>query len=238
MLQQASGAAAPRRLRIVSATRLDQQDFWKRSALGQSLAIRRSDPRLAFDVACGNTRGLPAVYNEAMARAAPGEALLFVHDDIWLDDPQWVDKLLLALQRFDVVGLAGNRRRVPRQPAWLYLQVDGDKAVLDAPNLSGAVAHGERSNGEVSYFGPSPARCELLDGLFIAVNGGVAKAAGVSFDERFDFHFYDLDFCRTARSAGLSLGTWPIMVTHQSRGSFNNPVWRAGLQRYLAKWRA
>ena len=57
------------------------------------------------------------------------------------------------------------------------------------------------------------------------------------FDERFDFHFYDLDFCRTARQAGLSIGTWPIAMTHQSKGAFGSDGWIDGLARYRAKWK-
>ena len=56
-------------------------------------------------------------------------------------------------------------------------------------------------------------------------------------DRKFDFHFYDLDFCRTARQVGLSIGTWPIEMTHQSRGAFGSPGWRDGLERYRGKWK-
>lgn len=225
------------RVRIVSATRMDEQAFWKTSALGQSLAIRRNDARLVFDIAFNNKEGLPKVYNAAIARAGRRDALMFVHDDIWLDDPQWPDKLLVALKHYDVVGLAGNRRRVAGQPAWLFSKVEGGRYWLDAEHLSGAVCHGKAAKGKVSYFGPSPAYCELLDGLFIAARADVLKGSRVAFDERFDFHFYDLDFCRAARAAGGSIGTWPIMVTHQSTGNFDSPGWREGLERYRAKWR-
>jgi hypothetical protein len=226
------------RVRIVSATRMDEQAFWKSSALGQSLAIRRKDARLVFDIAFSNKEGLPKVYNAAIARAGRRDAMLFVHDDIWLDDPQWLDKLLVALKRYDVVGLAGNRRRVAGQPAWLYTKVEDGRYWLDGEYLSGAVCHGKVAKGKVSYFGPSPAHCELLDGLFIAARADVLKQSRVDFDERFDFHFYDLDFCRGARVAGLSIGTWPIMVTHQSTGAFTSPGWNKGRQVYTGKWKS
>ena len=60
--------------------------------------------------------------------------------------------------------------------------------------------------------------------------------AGVRFDERFDFHFYDLDFCRTARANGLRLGTFPLAVTHRSAGGFGSPAWQENAERYLEKW--
>ncbi|HYF19375.1 MAG TPA: glycosyltransferase [Ramlibacter sp.] len=236
ILQRGPVLAGGGKVRVVSATRLDQKAFWKTSALGRSLTTWRNDPRLLIEVAFENRRGLPAVYNAAIDRAGPRDVLLFAHDDIWLDDPKWLDKLLVALKRFDVVGVAGNRRRVKNQVAWLFLREEKDGFFLDAPNLSGAVAHGAMPGGEVSEFGPSPMHCELLDGLFIAMRNDVGAASGARFDERFQFQFYDLDFCRTARSRGLSVGTWPIALTHQSRGAFKSEAWREGLASYLAKW--
>jgi GT2 family glycosyltransferase len=85
-------------------------------------------------------------------------------------------------------------------------------------------------------FGAVPAECELLDGLFLAAKRSLLTARGVLFDPRFDFHFYDLDFCRTARHRGLRLGTWPICLTHQSSGAANAKSWSANYRRYIDKW--
>jgi GT2 family glycosyltransferase len=232
-------APACERVRIVSATRMDEKAFWKTSALGRSLTTWKNDPRVAVDVAYENKAGLSAVYNAGFDRAGPRDAVVFVHDDIWLDDPEWLPKLLVALKRYDVVGVAGNRRRVKDQVAWLFLRQEPDgRFLLDAPNLSGGVAHGQNPSAtDFSYFGPAPARCELLDGLFMAARKDVAAASGVRFDERFLFHFYDIDYCRTARQAGLSVGSWPITLTHQSKGVFGSPGWKDGLERYRAKWK-
>ena len=48
---------------------------------------------------------------------------------------------------------------------------------------------------------------------------------GALFDPALRFHLYDLDFCRTAHTKGLSVGTWPLAVTHQSGGAFGGPEW-------------
>lgn len=231
--------SAPRKVRVVCATRRAENDFWRSSALGRSIAIWRKDQRLVFDIAFANSRGLPAVYNGAMDRAADNELLLFIHDDVWLDDPLWLDKLFLAAKRYDVCGLAGNRRRVKGQPTWLHTRVnDGTgEAVLDSANLSGSVAHGAKPDAaELYVFGPAPADCELLDGLFIAACALHLRRAHVRFDERFSFHYYDLDFCRSARARGLSVGTWPIAVVHQSPGAVGGPDWKEAKAAYLQKW--
>jgi GT2 family glycosyltransferase len=89
--------------------------------------------------------------------------------------------------------------------------------------------------GPISFFGPVPAACELLDGVFIAAKKEALREKQVAFDTRFDFHFYDLDFCRTARQSGLRLGTWPICLTHQSAGTAT-PEWLQAYQVYVEKW--
>ena len=90
--------------------------------------------------------------------------------------------------------------------------------------------------GPVSFFGPVPAECELVDGLFIAARKEALREKGVRFDPQFDFHFYDLDFCRTVRAQGLRLGTWPIALTHQSTGALGSEAWRVKYEDYLEKW--
>jgi GT2 family glycosyltransferase len=106
----------------------------------------------------------------------------------------------------------------------------------DRAHLSGSVAHGTRPFGSVSFFGPVPAECELLDGVFIAARTAALLKNEVFFDSRFDFHFYDMDFCRSARQRGLHLGTWPICLTHQSGGAFGTPPWQLKYREYMEKW--
>ena len=240
MIGRALGLASPEfsKLRIVSATRLPESAFWKSSALAQSLSGWRHDSRLIFDIAFENTASLPSVYNVALAVAAADECVLFVHDDVWFQDSLWLEKVRAALKRFDVVGVAGTRRRVKGQPAWLYSKVclETGQAVLDRDYLSGAVAQGAHpATAQAVVYGPAPASCELLDGVFIAFLAGRVRRSSVKFDERFSFHHYDLDFCRRARASGLSVGTWPIDLVHQSGGAIDES-WRRSRDLYLKKW--
>ena len=87
-----------------------------------------------------------------------------------------------------------------------------------------------------SFFGSCPAECELLDAVLLAVNTAKIVDRKVLFDPLFKFHFYDLDFSRQARQAGLKLGTWPIAITHQSVGAVGSASWHEGYQQYLLKW--
>jgi len=220
-------------IEFVSATRLSERDFWKESALGLSLRRLVFDPRFAVHVAFANSAGLPDVYNSRIWEGNRSKILVFVHDDVWIDDYFLADRVIAGLQAFDIIGVAGNRRRVAGQRAWHYVRAPGD---VDPADRSGAIAHGRNPFGTVSFFGQAPAECELLDGVFIAARLQTLLERSLRFDPLFSFHFYDLDFCRAARAAGLRLGTWPICLTHQSGGSFESPAWQGAYDKYRKKW--
>lgn len=221
---------------VASATRLPAERFWQESALGQSLRRLAFDTRLRATVAFENTLGLPVIYNRLIQDAAPGSLLVFLHDDVWIEDFFFSQRIAEGLQAFDAIGVAGNRRRLRNQSAWPF--VNEQFTWDERANLSGSVAHGKTPFGAVSHFGPAPAECELLDGVLLAARRDVLVDNEVRFDERFSFHFYDLDFCRSLRAKGLRLGTWPIALTHQSGGAFGTPGWQAGREAYLRKWEA
>jgi len=224
----------PIAIEIVSATRRSKDDFWHASALGRSLKRLAHDQRLVARIAYDNTRALPDVYNARIAAADRQSILVFVHDDVWIDDFFLPERVTEGCTAYDVIGVAGNRRRAKAQPVWASpgIPLGWD----DKSNLSGSMAHGMEPFGAVTSFGTVPAECELLDGVFLAAKSATLANHGVAFDPRFDFHFYDMDFCRSAREKGLRLGTWPICITHQSNGAVGSPAWVAKYELYLAKW--
>lgn len=224
-------------LTIVSATRLSRQEFIETAPLGASLRRLSFDKRISARIAFENNLGLPVIYNKVLDAPDVAENLVFIHDDVWIDDYFFVDRIFAGLQKFDILGIAGNLRRIPRQPSWAFIGQMHGKFAWDArENLSGAVAHGKAPFGPITYFGPAPARCELLDGVLLAARRDSLRAKGVRFDPRFDFHFYDMDFCRSARAAGLILGCEPLALTHRSDGDFGSPGWRRNYAAYLEKW--
>ena len=222
-------------IEIVSATRLTQQEFLAKAALGLSLRRMQKDKRVRAAIAFSNRNGLPEVYNSRIRTADAGDVLVFMHDDVWIDDYFLPERVLEGLAAYDVIGVAGNRRRVPGQTAWAFID---EKRTWDArANLSGRIAHGKNPFGKVSDYGEVvSAECELLDGVFLAARRERLVEKGVLFDPRFDFHFYDMDFCRSARQQGLRLGTWPVCLTHQSGGNFSSEGWKAKCRLYREKW--
>jgi hypothetical protein len=231
----AAAAAAPETIRIVCATRAERESFYSATALGRSLSLHRP-PAVDLRLFAANTQGLSSVYNTAIAESSSDcEILLFLHDDVHLCDFHWADRLREGLSAFDVIGLAGNRRRVPGQPAW---GMTDQKLTGDARgNYSGTVAHGRGFPPDsIDVFGPSGQSVALLDGVFLAVRAQTLHSKSLRFDERFEFHFYDLDFCRQVSRAGLTMGTWPISVVHESKGAYASSSWRRGYEAYLEKW--
>jgi hypothetical protein len=223
------------KVELISATRKSQEEFQSSTALGLSLRRLAGDENLIARIAAANTRGLGTVYNEMLAGVADDSIVAFVHDDVWIDDYFLSERVAEGVQAFDVIGVAGSRGRMPRQPGWCVAS-EAQSAPEVEKNMSGRLAHGRQPFGVVSKYGPVPASCELLDGVLLAAKKSVLTRSAVAFDPRFRFHFYDLDFCRTARKNGLTLGTWPICLTHESVGAFDSAAWGAAYQTYLQKW--
>lgn len=217
------------------ATRKSERDFYESTATGRSLAFYRP-PIVELCLFPNNTEGLSTVYNRAIVESKGDDAILvFAHDDLHILDFYWLHRIEEGLNHFNIIGLAGNRRRLPRQPSWAFIDTN---FTWDAPeNLSGVVGHGKNfPPTDLSIFGPPRQQVLLLDGLLIASRNKTLLENNLMFDERFKFHFYDLDFCRQAEIKNISCGTWDLSLIHESGGSFGSDLWKAAYQQYLEKW--
>ncbi len=221
-------------IEIVTATRSDAATFKSDAWLGKSRQRLRYNPTIGWRVAVSNSVGLPRVYNSAIDDANDHDIVVFMHDDVWIDDYFFGQRIVEGLKSFDVIGVAGNRRRAPNQRCWFSTSTNDYS--FDTGNLSGILAQVIEEKPQITTFGAVPAPCELLDGVLLAARKSKLLEAGVRFDERFDFHFYDMDFCRSARAAGLSVGTWPIAISHHSTSVFGGPAWERQRALYFDKW--
>jgi hypothetical protein len=134
-------------LTFVTATRLGQELFLAQSMLGQSLRQVKSLGPFVLNLFADNTRPLGACYNEVIEIADPDSILVFIHDDVSVDDWHVGRRLEDALDRFDVIGVAGNQRRLARQETWYLLPsrtVNGSRILdqFDTGFLSGSIGHG------------------------------------------------------------------------------------------------
>jgi hypothetical protein len=221
--------------RVVVATRETQEGFFSQTATGKSLARMAIKP-IEIRIFPENRRGLPDVYNQALRESADDPAILvFLHDDVHLLDYFAFERISEGLKCFDLLGVAGNKRRLPRQPSWAFIDTN---CTWDATeHLSGIVAHGKHFPPDnISIYGPSRQAVKLLDGVILAAKSNTLLQNHIFFDERFTFHFYDLDICRQAEINNLICGTWDIALMHESGGSFQSPDWALGLNEYYKKW--
>jgi GT2 family glycosyltransferase len=225
------------KFRFICATRESVDGFRSRTALGRSLA-QYMPGSTELKLYANNRLGLPRLYNHAIREAANDPAtLIFIHDDVHLCDFFWPAHIAVGLRAFDIIGVAGNIRRAPRQPSWIHVD---DSFNIDASQyLSGVVAHGQGfPPASVEIYGPPGQQVKLLDGVLMAAHSATLLSRQIAFDERFDFHFYDMDFCRQAEQKQLRLGTWTISIVHESGGGYSAASWRAAYERYLEKWQS
>ena len=158
--------------------------------------------------------------------------LILTHDDVLITDKEWVTKVKQALEKYDVVGLAGGSDAALRPPALWHIMCPKE-------SHRGDVYHKDLNNNSVfkTHFGKN-GRVLILDGLFLAFNPKKIFEAGVSFDETCPakFHFYDIDFSLQCNKAKLKLGTTNINVVHASPGLRNfTEEWNSGQNWFLAK---
>ena len=189
-----------------------------------------------LDMVWRNTEGLPLVYNRKLAEyAGTGvEFLVFIHDDVYLDDLKLCDKLATAHYNlgYHIIGAAGAAKVKVAHPSLWHL--------MSEPKERRGYVHHFSKTGQVfcTSFGPTPSQAVVIDGLFIAVHLPSVVASGWRFNENYDFHHYDLASCLDAVAKGLKVGVYPIHMIHESPGldSFSNPRWCASNERFLAEY--
>jgi GT2 family glycosyltransferase len=170
------------------------------------------------------------LYNECIDAAIADDVdwLVLCHNDLVVESNNLLERIIAP--GYDVVGLAGASNVKIMSPALWH--------IMALPRtLRGAVAHNTENNTkQVTSFGPYPARCVIMDGLFLAIKRNVFEK--VRFDESnpASFHFYDLDYTLECHNAGFKIGVGDILVTHQSPGLEGaTPEWLAGEKWFLNK---
>lgn len=220
---------------LICATQGAARLFQRATLLGRSLQAIPETLRPRLLLLADNTgpaaMGLGEFYNRALEQVDAGAIVAFVHDDVYLHDWSLAFQLDQALAAFDLVGVVGSSQVPHGQPGWWHgLDPEGRPQRNDAVLRSGSINHFDPALVRPDWYGPAPMACDLLDGVFLAARIDRLRESGVRFDPQFRFHCYDTDFCYAARAQGLSLGTWPIPLTHGSPGGFDQAWVRAAQQ--------
>jgi hypothetical protein len=208
---------SPSNYHFVIATEKNIVDFWEKTQIAIFLN------KIGFEDKCTiiteNEKGLPFIYNQFLRDKWIDKKIIFVHDDVLIEDLFWEEKLDIAFEKYDIVGLAGSKKADLKRPAAWHL-------MSDKQDFVGEVGHSHEGKTWTTVFGSTNSRALIMDGLFLAVNVKKLIETNTKFDERFQFHHYDITFCINANKNKLKMGVSPIKVVHFGLGdSMNTPEW-------------
>ena len=167
-------------------------------------------------------------YARGLAQST-GEILVFSHDDIAIQAPDFADRLQNRLAEHELVGAVGSTQLSGE--GWLYSRwphmhgqvgmtaAAGTGVTVTAFHMRGAVTTG----------------AQVLDGLFLACHRDVAEGIGFDADTFDGWHFYDFDFSYRAWRAGRRTAVChDFLIEHASQGGFNAD-WVRYAQRFRDK---
>ena len=225
------------RIALMVATALNEADFWQHTAVGQSWQRIEWDTRFHLQLICNNNTPLAELYNHALYAYDGPDHLVLMREDVWLDDLHLGQRILDGLQAFDVIGIAGNTRSISNQVSWCFLaDAYGNISEEENQHLCGVLAHGKLALGVPVLYGTTPSPVTSLDGVWLAMRRSTLIEKNVRFDESLPLHFYEMDFYRTVQASSLSLGVWPIALTHINANYLGGHAWYEELKKYREKW--
>jgi hypothetical protein len=208
----------PSNYHFVIATQYNPEDFWEKSQI--AIFLEKAQLTQQCTIFFENEEGLSKIYNQFFNESNKIKRIIFVHDDVLIEDLFWEEKLNIAFEKYDIIGLAGAKKcDLTKPPAWHLMS--------DRQDHVGEVGHSHDKNIWTSVFGKSDSRALILDGLFLAVNMEKVLQTPLKFDESFKFHHYDITFCLNANYHKLKMGVTPIRVVHFGLGdSMNTEDWQ------------
>lgn len=217
---------------IASCTRSVSVEECSKLPIVQSFNANLTD-ECRLNLVRNNKNSLPIEYNRILKETDSVEWIVFVHDDVYLDDKNLANKLNQArVLGYDIVGLAGcNKPQIKQHNLWHHM--------ADRTALHGAVQHPcNATQTMTTNFGPVPSRVAIIDGLFMAVHVPSVAKTGWKFNENYDFHHYDIASSLDANKHKLRIGVMPIYVIHSSPGllSIQDKRWADSNQKFLEEY--
>jgi hypothetical protein len=195
---------------LVCATPLSREEFNQKSQL--SLFLDKFGWNSGINIIYENKQGLPKIYNSFLNDQNRNKKIIFIHDDVLVEDIFLLEKLEIGFEKYNIIGLAGTKK------CNLNSNISAWHMMCERQDMIGEVGHSKDKVSWTTVFGPTDSRALLLDGLFIAVDVNSLLDTNTRFDENFDFHHYDITFCINANKNKLKLGVCPIKVTHFGLG--------------------
>ncbi len=183
-----------------------------------------------LDIVENNKKGLSKLYNEKLIQYKDNDIVVFMHDDLEIHDQFLVDKLKVAHQHYDIVGLAGATTQSYNKGQPLVWHLSKDRPEDSRGIVSHFIPKGamggtiKETHYNSAYFGPTPGPVAVMDGLFMSFKMSALKDNYKIFDDEFDWHHYDMAMCLNAKERGLTMGVWPIFCVHRGLGEFADQV--------------
>lgn len=171
-------------------------------------------------------RAYNAIMRAVRVTMLPGDALLLVHDDLEITDPDAERVIFDAVDCYDVAGPVGASKPFDGIMWW-------------EAGLVGRQQTDNMTVGTAPYRGPAFA----LDGSCLILSCRAVKH--LSFDEAIPagFHGYDADLCRFARRMlrhPEAVGVVPLATHHHTTVGFKSPAiaasWQAAHEYVQQKW--
>lgn len=231
---------------IVSCTKETEKDFYKKTPLGRSLCkinVMDLNSDVSSMIFFENTKGISECYNTALNTIyskVPDKnehIVIFIHDDVFINDMFMFEKLQDGISRFDVIGVAGsNDFSLKRIPVTWHNS--------DRNSWSGLVFHPLKDKSDdinniyCTDFGNFGKQLAVIDGLFIAANLNKLYENKIYFDEQFKWDHYDTDFSLSCLAKQLKIGTIPIILSHISHGrGLYKESYKITQDRLINKWK-
>lgn len=216
------------KIKIYTTTKGKKEDC----ALYKSLSINYYDVPIFYKEK--NKESLQKCYNSFLddARRNSVDIAVFIHDDVYINTNDFIDRVTKYSKDFTVFGLAGATACKIGNPALWHL-------MSERKEQRGCVAHGTPEQYAYTSFGPIPGRCLLIDGVLIGININELPK-NVRFDESYPskWHYYDLDFCLACNRNNVKIGVVDIPIIHSSPGLTNpDQEFYKGQEYFIKKWK-
>ena len=173
-----------------------------------------------------SAQGICSAYNQIIEESLSEKNInftVFMHDDLYILDDQWAEKLLLHFNVHRHAGIAGaiGASKLKSLEWW------------QNSSTAGSI---HETRGFI-HLGQQRQKVDAIDGCFMAVTKKAMECT--KFDEHnFDsFHGYDIDYCYEASSKGIDTHVVPIDLFHATKGGLGDKEsYERAKQSFYNKW--
>jgi hypothetical protein len=148
-------------------------------------------------------------YNEALdafAELPELEALVLLHEDVMIHDPEFCAKIRARLADPDVAIVGAIGARGITSLCWWEGEMHGR-----AQETRGMVDHWD-----------GPVDVDAVDGLLLVLSPWAVRTLRFDTDAFHGFHGYDIDICFQARAAGRRVVVEDFSLFHHTKGGFGD----------------